>query len=202
MRCLPITPAAAGRRLPARSLLFSTRLQSAETGRRAPGAKTMNKRRQPARRRVRSMTVAWPPSTSVGIRNFDHQTERGKISFGQTVQHKGMICTIVIVLYFHQVFHPVQCWVGGGILPPALLQYSRNATPVTTKVKRLHQGYSVISLDGIVRIGHSYSSHMQHGAWQPSARTFGGLRDVPPLLFVTSMSPAESRRFRTSPSGA
>ena len=91
---------------------------------------------------------------------------------------------------------------GGYLYPPTLLQYSRNAPPVTTKVMRLHQGYSVISPGKTVRIGHSYSSHMQHGAWQPSARTFGGLRDVPPLSFVTSMSPAESRRFRTSPSGA
>ena len=92
---------------------------------------------------------------------------------------------------------------GGGIfIPPTLLQYSKNAPPVTTKVMRLHQGYSVISPGKTVRIGHSYSSHMQHGAWQPSARTFGGLRDVPPLSFVTSMSPAESRRSRTSPSGA
>ena len=128
------------------------------------------------------------------------QTDRGKISFGQKVQHKGMICTIVIALYYLQVFNPAQRWVG-VFIPPTLLQYSRNAPPVTTKVTRLHQGYSVILPGKTVRIGHSYSSHMQHGAWQPSARTFGGLRDVPPLLFVTSMSPAESRKFRTSPSG-
>ena len=51
---------------------------------------------------------------------WDHQTERGKISFGQTVQHKGMICTIVIVLYFHQVFNPVQYWVGVFIPPTSL----------------------------------------------------------------------------------
>ena len=89
---------------------------------------------------------------------------------------------------------------GGGVfIPPTLLQYSRNAPPVTTNVKKLHQGYSVISPGKTVRIGHSYSSHMQHGAWQPSARTFGRLRDVLSLSFVTSMSPAESRRSRTSP---
>ena len=48
---------------------------------------------------------------------LDCQTEREKVSFGQIVQHRGMICTIVIALYLHQVFNPVQCWVGGIYTP-------------------------------------------------------------------------------------
>jgi len=37
--------------------------------------------------------VCWDPE-------LDRQTERVIVSFGQRVQHKGMICTIVIALYF------------------------------------------------------------------------------------------------------
>ena len=48
---------------------------------------------------------------------LDRQTEREKVSFGQTVQHRGMICTILIALYFHQVFNP-RTMLGGGYLYP------------------------------------------------------------------------------------
>ena len=121
---------------------------------------------------------------------------KGKISFGQKVQHKGMICTIVIALYCLQVFNPIQHWVEGVFIPPTLLQYSRNAPPVTTKVLRLHQGYSVISPGKTVRIGHSYSSHMQHGAWQPSAGfvMFRLSRSSPPCRALSPRGPGRHLR--------
>ena len=86
---------------------------------------------------------------------------------------------------------------GGGVfIPPTLLQYSRNALPVTTKVMRLHQGYSVISPGKTVRIGHSYSSHMQHGAWQPSAGfvMFRLCRSSPPCRPLSPGGPGRHLR--------
>ena len=90
----------------------------------------------------------------------------------------------------------------GVFIPPTLLQHSKNAPPVLTKVKSLHRGCLVISLGRTVRIGHSYSSHMLHDAWWPSTGAFSELRDAPPLSFVTSLSTVASWRFWASPSGA
>ena len=135
------------------------------------------------------MRVCWDPK-------LDHQTERGKVSFGQTVQHKGMICTIVIVLYFHQVFNPVQYWVGGIYTPNLITVFQECPSDY-------YEGQEITS--GVFGNFTRWDSPNwtllleSYAVWRLA--TFGGLRDVPPLSFVTSMSPAESRKFRTSPSG-
>ena len=90
----------------------------------------------------------------------------------------------------------------GVFIPPTLLQHSENTPPVIPEVERLHQGYLVISLGRTVRLGYSCPDHMFHDVWQPSERTFGGPCGSSPLSFITSASPAASRRFWMSPSDA
>ena len=48
----------------------------------------------------------------------------------------------------------------GVFIPPTLLHLSRNAPVVPMKVKRLQQGYLVISLGWTVRLGYSYPDHV------------------------------------------
>jgi hypothetical protein len=48
----------------------------------------------------------------------------------------------------------------GVFIPPTLLHLSRNAPAIPTKVKRLQQGYFVISLGWTVRLGYSYPDHV------------------------------------------
>ena len=69
----------------------------------------------------------------------------------------------------HSVFNNNPYNVGWEevFIPPTLLQHFKNAPAILPEVKRLHQGYLVISLGETVRLGHSYPSHMFHDAWQP-----------------------------------
>jgi len=63
--------------------------------------------------------------------------------------------------------------VGWGVfIPPTSLHHSWNAPPVPTKVKRLHQGFLVISLGWTVRLEYSYSDYM----FLDLRWTFGDLR--------------------------
>ena len=48
----------------------------------------------------------------------------------------------------------------GVFIPPTLLHLSRNAPAVPTKVKRLQQGYLVISLGWTVQLGYPHPDHV------------------------------------------
>ena len=78
---------------------------------------------------------------------------------------------------------------GEGIYTPTLLQHSKNAPPVFSEVKRLHQGYLVISLGKTVQLIHFYLDHMFHDTWQPSVRTFGRLRNASASSFIAPSHP-------------
>ena len=140
-----------------------------------------------------SLEDCWDPK-------LDHQTERGKVSFKQTVQHRGMICTIVIAYIFTKCSTPYNVGWEGVFIPPTLLQHSKYAPSVFPEVKRLHQGYLVIPLGKTVQLVHSYLDHMFRDSWQPSVSTFGRLRVASPSVFATEPS-AESRRFLLYPLG-
>ena len=75
-------------------------------------------------------------------------------------------------------------------VPPTLLHLSRNAPPVPTKVKRLQQGYLVISLGWTVRLGYSHPDHVFFDPREPSVAVLDKLRVAPPSSLAILESPA------------
>ena len=81
--------------------------------------------------------------------------------------------------------------VGWGVfILQILLRHTKNAPPVPTKVKRLQQGYLIISLGWKVRLGYSHPDHVFFAPREPSVAVLDKLRVAPPSSFATLESPA------------
>ena len=78
----------------------------------------------------------------------------------------------------------------GVFIPPTLLHLSRNAPAVPTNVKRLQQGYLVISLGWTVRLGYSHPDHVFFAPREPSVAVLDKLRVAPPSSLAILESPA------------
>ena len=106
----------------------------------------------------------------------------------KTLEHKlhNRNCTIART----KCSNPYNIGWEGVFIPPTLLHLFRNAHPVPTKVKRLQQGYLVISLGWTVRLGYSHPDHVFFAPREPSVAVLDKLRVAPPSSFTTLESPS------------
>ena len=97
----------------------------------------------------------------------------------KTLEHElhNRNCTIARTKYSN----PYNVGWEGVFIPPTLLHLSRNAPPVPTKVKRLQQGYLIISLGWIVRLGYSHPDHVFFAPREPSVAVLDKLCVTPGL---------------------